>query len=384
MKILHVVRQFEPSVGGLEAYVKTLCLYQQARGHICEVLTLNKIFNGQHGKLSSSQTIDGITIRRIGFIGHRRFFVPLVTPSYFRRFDVIHVHNTDVLFDYVAAIRTHIKVPIFATTHGFFFHTGNPKGMKNLYFDLITRRSARAFSGIFALSQNDFDLFEGVMPKFVLQPSAIVPIGSFICEGEDLIYVGRLASHKNIDRLIQTFAHLKLEHHIPGKLHIVGPSRDVTQDALAEKAQSLGVSDYAVLHDFVDSDRLREILVNCGYFVSGSSYEGFGMSMLEAMSVGLIPFVQPNKSFQELIALGGIGALIDYRHPRAAAAKIAELTRSVSLDDRKSSQAFAASFFWDKLIERILEAYAAELGGLSAASAGCPDDGTRTCMPQCG
>ena len=44
MKILHVVRQYEPAVGGLESYVRAMAQHQKALGHEIVVLTLNRIF----------------------------------------------------------------------------------------------------------------------------------------------------------------------------------------------------------------------------------------------------------------------------------------------------------------------------------------------------
>ena len=45
MKILHVVRQFHPSVGGMESVVAALCDRLRRRGHECEVVTLRRIWN---------------------------------------------------------------------------------------------------------------------------------------------------------------------------------------------------------------------------------------------------------------------------------------------------------------------------------------------------
>lgn len=374
MKILHVVRQFEPSVGGLETYVKTLCQHQQAQGHSCEVLTLNKVFHGQHGTLAKEDRVNDIAVRRVGFIGMRRFFLPRIAPSYFRRFDIVHVHNTDVFFDYVAAIKPWIRAPIFATTHGSFFHTPDLGRIKKIYFKFLTTRSARAYDCIFAISQNDQQLFLGTGAKIRLQPNAIAPIGNFTCNGPDLLYLGRLSQNKKVDRLIETFAQLKQRYGFPGLLHIVGPSWDVSAEALTQKARDCGVEDAVRLHGFASPEDLRRIAASCGFFVSASEYEGFGMSMLEAMSVGLVPLVQPNESFRELVTEAKIGHLIDYSDPSPAASMMADAMRAQTGPARQAAKEFAAKFSWEKLADDVLQIYREHLNvnGLNGIGVASP------------
>jgi alpha-1,3-mannosyltransferase len=315
MRILHVVRQFAPAVGGLESYVRSMVTRQQAQGHECEVLTLNKVFHGDAGTLPSSDVIDGIKIKRVGFVGFRRFFLPLVSPAYFSKFDIIHVHNTDVFYDYVAALSFFIKTPIFATTHGGFFHTTNFSLIKKLYFNTITRFSSSRYHTLCAISGNDFKNFQGVNDNIVMQPNAIEPMGDFISEGSDFVYLGRLAKHKKVDLLIETHARLVKNHGSTAKLHIIGPAWDVSLEELSALANRLGIAERVVLHGVMAPSAMPDVLKQCGYFVSASTYEGFGMSMLEAMSVGLIPFVQPNEAFKELIGLAGVGACVRFEEP---------------------------------------------------------------------
>lgn len=358
MEILHVVRQFEPSVGGLESYVKSLCQHQQAQGHRCEVLTLDRVFHAQDNKrLPQQETIGGIAVRRVPFIGHRRFFVPFVSPKYFNQFDVIHVHNTDFFFDCVGFLGRFINKPLFATTHGGFFHTKDFSAIKKLYFRLVTRASSQCYDTVFAISRNDYDTFRPIAKKIVLQHNAITPLGDFICEGGDFIYIGRLAKHKQVEQLIRTFAVLKFRYGVVGNLHVVGPGWDVSIEDLARVAEALEVRDAVKLHGFISQEEVRAILPHCGYFVSASSFEGFGMSLLEGMSVGLIPFVQPNAAFQELIDLGGIGLCVDYTQPEQAAADIAQAMTQATAEERRAAQAFAARFSWEELARRSLEVY---------------------------
>lgn len=250
-----------------------------------------------------------------------------------------------------------MRLPLFATTHGGFFHTKDFSFIKKLYFQLITRFSCGYYKLLFAISRNDYDTFKPLAKRIVLQHNAIMPLGDFTASGQDFIYIGRLAKHKQVEHVIRTFALLKEQYAVSGKLHIVGPSWDVTLEELAGVAEACKVKDAVNLHGFIAHDEVQAILPECGYFVSASSFEGFGMSLLEGMSVGLIAFVQPNEAFRELIDLGKIGRCVDYRQPEEAAQQIASAIAAVAPEDRISARAFAARFSWTELAAKSIEAY---------------------------
>lgn len=357
MRILHIVRQFHPAVGGLESYVRNMIEHQRKLGHECAVLTLNRVFHGDSGTLPAHEYIDGIAVYRVSFLGKRRFFIPMVAPSFLRRYDVIHVHNTDGFFDAIALLAGNLGKPVFATTHGGFFHTKDFSAAKKLYFNMVTRHSGKRYRALFAISQNDYNIFQGVNDNLILKPNAIAPPGDFIASGSDFIYLGRLAKHKNVAAVIQTFACLKIQYGIAGKLHIVGPEWDVKKADLSLFAAQLRVEEDVIFHGFILPDYLQTVLKGCGWFLSASSFEGFGMSMLEAMAVGLVPFVHPNESFRELVAAGGVGACVDFSHPAKAADEIVMRLAGIRRKDRETARQFALQFSWEKLAQDTITAY---------------------------
>lgn len=357
MKILHVVRQFSPAVGGLESYVKSMATRQMKAGYDCTILTLNRAFHSDRGVLPANQVIDGLSVKRVPFIGFQRFFLPLVSPKFFREFDIIHVHNTDVFFDYVALLSLFDKTPVFATTHGGFFHTKNFSLIKQIYFNTITRFSSSRYEKLYAISQNDYNTFEGLNENLAFQPNAVESLGDYITEGEDFLYLGRLARHKGVEQLIKTHAVLKKQYGVAGNLHIVGPEWDVTLAELSDIAVREGIADSVRFHGCMDPSDMGDVLKQCGYFVSASTFEGFGMSMLEAMSVGMIPFVYPNEAFLELIDLAQLGACVRFDAPDIAARDIAAKISSVRPEDRYSARDFAARYSWDALVDQSLKDY---------------------------
>ncbi len=357
LRILHIVRQYHPAIGGLESYVRNMIVYQRNFGHECAVLTLNRVFHGNNQRLPAYEMVDGIPVHRVPFLGKRRFFMPLVAPSFLKRFDIIHVHNTDGFFDLISLLTKIINRPAFATTHGGFFHTKNFFSFKKIYFDLVTRSTGKYYRALFAVSKNDYEVFKGVNDNLFLKPNAIAPPGDFLATGDDFVYLGRLAKHKNIASLINTFYFLKKKHCLPGKLHIIGPEWDVAQHSLSILAAERGIGDSVIFHGFLAPKKMESVLRCCRCFLSASSFEGFGMSMLEAMAVGLIPFVQPNESFRELVETGGVGACVDFSAPENAAMSIANHLGKIAPQAREKARDFSRKFSWEKLAQDTLEIY---------------------------
>ena len=357
IRILHVVRQYEPAVGGLESYVKSMASHQLTRGHDVEVLTLNKIFHLQKGKLQQKETIGDLIIHRTSFFGKQRFFIPLFNPKILRKFDIVHVHNIDFFFEYCAFFGTLFKKKMVATTHGGFFHTSNFSFIKKAYFNLITRVSCKAYKALFAISENDHKTFEGKNKNLLLFPNAIEPIGDYVSEGKDYMYFGRLAAHKGVEDLIKTYSLVVKKTGTTAKLHIVGPQWDIKIADLKALAEELEVQDQVIVYGALPSEDLHTVAKQSGFFVSGSTFEGFGMSMLETMAVGMIPFVYPNESFKELVGKARIGACIDYQDAERASDQIIAAQESSCEEDKTRAQEFAALYSWNELTDKTLEVY---------------------------
>ena len=358
MKILHVVRQYEPSIGGLEAYVKSMAQQQMKMGHVVEVLTLNKVF-GDTGKqiLPAYENTSTVSVKRIGFIGKRQFFLPFLPFKYLKAFDIIHVHSTDGFFDSLGLLSKFLKPRLVATTHGSFFHTKELLRFKKFYLKFISRFTCMGYKVLFANTENDAALFQDKHKNIVIQPNAVEPLGDFIADGLDMLYLGRLAPHKNAPKLVELVHVLKRDYDYKGTLHIVGPEWGVKKADLTAQAQQLGISKQVKVHGFVKDETLKIMLKECGWFVSASEYEGFGMSLIEGMSVGLLPIVHPNDSFKILIKQAGMGHLLDYHKIADHIESIGTSINTIDAADRQKAIAFSKQFAWDDLAEKSIVYY---------------------------
>src|SRR3954454_3791652 len=156
MKIVHVVRQYHPAVGGLESVVQELAKWQVEQGHKVRIVTLNRIFNAWQCQLPAHEIIDGAEVVRIPFFGSRRYPIAPSVLRHLKDADVVHVHAIDFFFDYLAWTKPIHRKPLVASTHGGFFHTSYARFLKRLYFSTITRASLTWYEGIAAVSRSDY------------------------------------------------------------------------------------------------------------------------------------------------------------------------------------------------------------------------------------
>lgn len=347
LRILHAVRQFQPAVGGLETYVNELASRQAAR-HEVTVLTLNRVF-GVKTKLSKIEKKNELTIVRIPFVGFRRFFLPLFDPRRLRQYDVVHIHGADQLLDVIAATTGLSRTKLFVTTHGLYFHTETLSLVKGGYFRTITRWGLNRVNAVFAVSQNDASLLEKIGIESILLRNPIVPLGNFICEGQDLLYVGRISANKRIELLI-AFMTFLAKHHPSISLHIVGKDSESLWPGLSNDIVKANLQDKVHYHGFLDSAALIDVAKSCGFAVSAARYEGFGLSIVEGMSIGLLPFMHKNAAFQETFRLSGCGFLTNFDDPMRAAQDFANWFPRARTEDRQKAARYAHAQSWESAI----------------------------------
>lgn len=348
LKVLHVVRQFDPSTGGLETYVKELASRQSATFDVT-VLTLNRVFGSQL-RLPPLEQTDRFNVIRIPFVGFRRLFLPFFGPSLLKSYDVVHVHAADQLLDVTAAMIRLTAAKLFMTTHGLYFHTETLATLKKVYLRTISKWSLGRTQAIFAVSRNDASTLKGVGIESVLLRNPIVPLGDFICEGKDLLYLGRISANKRLDALIAFMAHL-VNQHPSISLHIVGGDNEKLWTSLAEEVARRNLQNNILYHGYLDRAALIGVAKSCGFTVSASRYEGFGLSVIEGMSVGLVPCMQANAAFQETHRLSGCGLLTDFHEPLRAAKDFAQWFPNISRKDRMKAARFAHAQSWEAIID---------------------------------
>ncbi len=162
-RIVHIVRQFSPAIGGLENFVKSLAKEQIEDGLDVEVVTLNRIFHQKDNKtLDESEMIEGIKVTRLPYKGSYKYPLALGVIKKIKSADIVHVHAVDFFADFLSLSKFIHKKPLVLSTHGGFFHTTDARFIIKLFFNLISRftiKNQKLLVAYIELLRLTFDIF---------------------------------------------------------------------------------------------------------------------------------------------------------------------------------------------------------------------------------
>ncbi|RYE87033.1 MAG: glycosyltransferase family 1 protein, partial [Hyphomicrobiales bacterium] len=113
----------------------------------------------------------------------------------------------------------------------------------------------------------------------------------------------------------------------------------------------------------LDDAAARTVMSRASLFVSASEFEGFGLALVEAMSAGLVPIVQPNAAFAGLASKFPDVRTVDFADADEAALAVEQAHADlVRYPGNTRPRLFdLASYSWHEVTRRYLEFYAAAL-----------------------
>jgi glycosyltransferase involved in cell wall biosynthesis len=170
-----------------------------------------------------------------------------------------------------------------------------------------------------------------------------------------IVFVGKLSERRNIPALIEAFATVKRRDGIPHALLLFGPNHlDIPIEELAHEHR---VADSVIQTDGRVTDHSEVVAVYnaADLYVSASSYEGFSLTMCEAMACGT-PVIAVDRAAQREI-VGDAGILVDDATAEALAEGIARvlLDNELAAELRRRSLERARLFRWGDKARDTLE-----------------------------
>lgn len=196
-------------------------------------------------------------------------------------------------------------------------------------------------------------------------------------EGPEACYVGRLHPSKGVFELVEIWKEVvKL---LPGsRLAVAGAGPEQLVADLERAFDEAGLGELVELLGYVSREELERLLSSSKVFVSASREEGFGISVVEAMSYGLPAVVSGLPHFSRLFG----DALIQVQPGDVSgfAEKVVELLS----DDRlrkatgRRSRELASRFTW----RDVTTAEAREVA-MAARARGIEDRPLPVCCPSC-
>lgn len=375
LRVVHVVRQFHPSRGGMEDVVFNIARFQsELHGHQPSVVTLDRVFR-QNDPLPAREMIHGIPVTRLPYRGSERYPICPAVLKHLHDADVVHVHGVDFFYDFLAMTRWLHRKPLLASTHGGFFHTAFAQRLKKLFFHTVTRASSYGYSRVLATSANDGDTFAQILGRDRLR---VIENGVDIEKYDNassptkqptLIYFGRWSSNKGLMESFQLLQALR-KTNPEWTLIVAGREYDYSIDQLRAICTELGITEAVTLVSSPSDAELRELMGRASYFVCLSKHEGFGLAAVEAMSAGLIPLLSEIPPFVKLARQTGVPLLIDNNPKHGAQALLALHARDTDNHTRLRTQAqiHARQFSWRAVVDAYVAEYERAAAPLAARS----------------
>jgi glycosyltransferase involved in cell wall biosynthesis len=252
--------------------------------------------------------------------GYRSVVIPSRAPYwYWEQSHLAKVHGRDaVLFcpSYVAPLR--IKAPIVLIHHGSYEAYPQAFGwwtrQKSYYAYMLSARRANRLVTVSEHSKRDMVRFYGVpeskihvipdgIDRSIFRPirdQAVLSAFRKRILGEDapfILYVGKPVRRRNVPAMLQAYARLLTTGRTTHRFLLIGC--DLPGISIAPVVRDLGLERHVTLVGHASHETIALAYNASSMLVYPSSYEGFGMPVLEAMACGTPVIALRNTSFLE-------------------------------------------------------------------------------------
>ncbi len=333
MRLLHVVPTYLPArrYGGPIIAVHGLCRALAARGHEVEVYTTS--VDGPHDSPvphNEPVMLDGVNVRYFASPRLRRLsYAPALGRALrgaIAGFDVAHLHSVFLWPTWQAAHSAQAaKVPYVVSPRGMLVKRlieRRNRLIKTAWVALIERPNLERAAAIHLTSEverREIEKFGWRLRRTIVAPNAVEDIDetlgrapspdiAALGRGEPLVlFFGRLARVKGLDRLLRAFAQTER-----GILAIVGIDYEGLTEELLRLADALNIRHRVRLVTRIVTGADKECVFALARVLVLPSYsESFGNTVLEALQRGIPAIVTPEVGAAEIVAQSGGGLVAD-------------------------------------------------------------------------
>lgn len=307
MNILLLTREMYPyKIGGREIFLYYLANDFAKRKHNVKVIFQNDKCIDQNDEHLIGITPVGIPgLRTISFFAKTIF----ATRKMSNPVDVINGHFHDFNCLFLPLLRWLFKTNYIVTVHGGGLKPLRPKWAYNFVF--------RKASAVVAVSEKIKRAYSLRGCHRVVAIPAMLPVEAESVGKDDqraelglgngvkvILFVGRLAANKNPGVLLDTLRLLGQEYICEHRLHLVFIGDGSLREKLSQDVVNCGLSHCVRIVGSLPHEQIGSWLRISDLFVLPSDYEGFPLSVVEAMSYG-VTVIGTN--------VRGINELIDHR-----------------------------------------------------------------------
>ena len=354
-----VTSTYLPSIGGIEYHIEGLAktLTNNEKYHV-DIAIVSKEYE------NFSYTSDGsIGIFRIPATGKFPFLFFKNLKRYIDTldYDMLHIHDPQVAGISLHFIFNKYNTPTILSTHGGMFHTQTESFIKKIYWHIFTRNILKNYKKIVAVSKNDFHIFNKIISddKIILIENGI-NYKKFNNKGNltrdyrklEFLYFGRFSSNKQVHVLIDIFIEFSKKKSNVELLLIGGTDNKHYLSLLKNKILK---NKQIKIINFLEYQSLIKKMKEFNFFITASNYEGFGMSILEAMSAGLIPVVNNISPLNSLVNDGINGIVIEFNNHNKAVKQLEEVYSINKVEFfklQKEALSKAYTFSWETISKK--------------------------------
>ncbi len=361
MRILYLITKSEH--GGAQSHLLHLVRAAAQRGPVM-------VMTGEDGPFFAQIRSEGIETRVLTHLKHRLHpwhdaAGVIEIARWIRRFDpdIVHAHSGKAgLLGRLAAAWQH--VPSVYTAHGFAFATGAPFGRKCAAV-AGEWLAGRAGDATIAVSRSECDLamryhvarkkrstviYNGVEePSLRAAPQNGPPV---------IAMVARFDFPKQQSLLIRAFSRVAGS----ARLWLIGDGPELP--SMVRMAQRCGVRDRMTF--WGDRSDVIELLSRAQVGALISSQEGFGLSLIEAMSLGLPVIASACGGMREIVCHGQTGLLVAPGDESQLVAALEQLVSDPQARKRMGEAGlahFRTNFTAHAMVERTFHVYEALISG---------------------
>lgn len=316
MRILYAITKTE--IGGAQTHLYHLLKHAVSKG-----FEVGLVANKREGWLFEKASELGVVFFENKYF--KNSFNPLNLLSSYKRIqdivsqfkpDTIHVHSGAAGFMVRVAIKN--KIPTIFTAHGWSFTPGTPF-VRRILSKFSEKLVGRYTSKIICVSHKDYNIaLEAniISPEKLFQIYNSVPLPLEVSQKKtkdsiNILFVGRLAPPKDLHMLFNAFASLPSSMQEKTRIQIIGDGP--LFDEFKETSQRLGIEEKVDWFGRQTYETSRHFFQEADIFVLPTHWEGFPMTIVEAMSYG-IPVIASHVGGVSEIVREDNGFLIDTKN----------------------------------------------------------------------
>lgn len=323
MRIGLFTDSYPPYINGVSTSVAMLKKALEKKGHIVYVVTVsNNALKYEYDVENRIVRVPGIPIGIYDYRLSRIYPLPMINTMKSWNLDVIHSHTEFGIGILARLLAKQFDIPLVHTyhtlyedythyiTHGYFDKSSKKivEYLTKFYCDKTANELIVPTNKIYKLFKEKYDFKKNIH----IVPTGI-EVDRFYTENVDksyvqtlkkklklqkkdfvILFVGRLASEKNVEFLLNAEQKL-IKKHSNIKLLIVGDGPD--KEKYEEMANDLNISKNVIFNGKTAWEEMPFYYHCADIFATASTTETQGLTVIEAMAAGVVPLCIKDESF---------------------------------------------------------------------------------------